>query len=72
MMQRIRKCTGGRGGWCGKLATVVCCELDDGSHGTLQWYACDALEHQEGAATEPIGDWFDRINASLAAAGGGE
>jgi hypothetical protein len=53
-----RNCNGGPHGkaWCGELATVVC-TAEDG----MQWYACDDRDHQEGAKTQPIGEWFARI-----------
>jgi hypothetical protein len=68
-MLRPRKCNGGPNGsgWCGKPATVVCTAEEGIGAFRLQWYACDELAHQEGAATEPIADWFARIDAELAA-----
>jgi hypothetical protein len=57
-----RKCNGGPHGvgWCGKPATVVCTQSDG-----LQWYACEDAAHQEGAKTEPIAEWFARLDALM-------
>lgn len=69
----MRECNGGPHAvaWCGKPATVVCTEresscppdvaalLGPGAH-PLEWFACDDVEHHEGAATTPIAQWFAR------------
>ena len=64
--QGYRACNGGPGGvkWCGKPATVVCTERDDGPR-PLQWYACDDVEHRQGAHVEPIEAWFNRHGLPL-------
>jgi hypothetical protein len=31
----------------------------------LQWYACDDTEHQEGAATMPIAEWFEFVRRRI-------
>jgi hypothetical protein len=49
---------------CGELARVVCTERVEPGERPLQWYACDAPEHQAGALTEPIGDWFARVQSA--------
>lgn len=56
----IRRCNGGpTGTWCGRHATVVCTEREDGPH-PLQWYACDEPEHHGDAVTEPLAAWLAR------------
>ena len=57
----MRACNGGPHAvaWCGKPATVVCTARDDGPR-PLQWFACDDVEHREGAHVEPIAEWFKR------------
>ncbi|MGH8748798.1 MAG: hypothetical protein ACREU5_06800 [Burkholderiales bacterium] len=44
--------------WCGRIAVVVCTER---TSTPLQWFACDDVEHHEGALTEPIAEWFERV-----------
>lgn len=34
--------------------------LDATVVGPLQWYACDNVDHQEDATTEPYADWYRR------------
>jgi hypothetical protein len=58
----IRKCNGGpHGTWCGETATVVCTERTRVGYRPLQWYACDDETHQEGAYTEPLEKFLERI-----------
>lgn len=63
-----RRCNGGPNGtgWCGKRATVVCTEPSSRAHPS-QWYACDDVSHQEGAATMPIAEWFKFVRRRIVA-----
>lgn len=60
MTAPTRLCNGGPTAvkWCGRIAVVVCTER---TSTPLQWFACDDVEHHEGALTEPIAEWFERV-----------
>ena len=53
----VRQCNGGPNGvaWCGVAASLVATDRDG-----LQWFCCG--EHTEGAHTEPLEDWFKRLD----------
>lgn len=58
----VRLCSGGPHAvkWCGKVATVVCTERDEVTP-RVKWFACEDVEHREGALIEPIDEWFRRL-----------